>query len=473
MQPFLRLLLVILLAAVSAGADVIVLKSGRRISATNVVEDGDRVYYETAAGRLSFRKDLVERVERGGGLSLATPTEAPVDLPLPRATNLGAGYDEIRQATVGGGAVDRVYIERLETEARADERRVRRVLMAYRAAADFSYERNDLEEAIRFLRRGLTFAPEQLDFLLIISTLHLRRSEFTPAQEYMERALRFAPDNADVAMLLGWAYRGQNKVDLAAREWRRAYELRPDPAVKRALEKLERESAAENEYREGESSHFQLRYHGDATPDLARQVLHALEDHYNALEQALRISPREPIGVILYTREAFRDVTDAPNWAGAINDGRIRIPVQGLSGVTPSLSRLLMHEVAHSFVRVKTRDRAPVWLQEGIAQWMEGENSGVAAATLVAVYDRGGRIPLGDFEGSILNRPQAVVDVAYAFSLAVVEYIVRTNSMRDIEQILDRISSGDSPEAAVRAVLRMDYSRLEEETITFLRRNYR
>ncbi|MGH9791353.1 MAG: hypothetical protein ACRD5W_09105, partial [Candidatus Acidiferrales bacterium] len=59
-NPMSRVMIIVvalaLLASGAAAGDTIVLKSGRRISATNVVEDGSRVYFDTPAGRLSLRR---------------------------------------------------------------------------------------------------------------------------------------------------------------------------------------------------------------------------------------------------------------------------------------------------------------------------------------------------------------------------------------------------------------------------------
>jgi len=82
-----------------------------------------------------------------------------------------------------------------------------------------------------------------------------------------------------------------------------------------------------------------LRYSGEAEPGLAHEVLRALETHFAAIESELNYTPPEPIGVILYTQQAFADITSAPGWVGALNDGRIRVPVQGLTQLTPELSR--------------------------------------------------------------------------------------------------------------------------------------
>ncbi len=456
-------------------ADTIVLKNGRRITATNVIEEGDRVYYETRAGRLSLRKELVERVERGGAGSAwaaAANAAAEVEVSAPRMDPT-AGYDDVAAAVVKNGSVDRGLLARLEIDAQSGGViAARKVAAAHHAAAQHMLANADVEQAISHYRRALTFAPEHTGVLLYLSYLHLQRSEFTLALEYLERARRVEPDSADVAKLMGWAYYGSNRIEQAVTEWKRALALRPDADVEQALAKALRDEEAESDYREGETRHFNLRYHGDATPQLAREILRALEYHFGAIESELRFTPPEPIGVILYTEQAFADITRAPGWVGALNDGRIRVPVQGLTSVTADLSQTLKHELTHSFIHQKTLGRAPVWLHEGVAQWMEGQRAGPYAHVLVTAYDQKVALPLRAMEGSFLNLPASVAGYAYAWSLGVVEYIVSLNGMGDIERILERINTDSSVEAATRNTLRLDYAQLEAETVNYLRRTY-
>src|SRR4029077_14596027 len=133
--------------------------------------------------------------------------------------------------------------------------------------------------------------------------------------------------------------------------------------------------------------------------------------------------PPDSIGVVLYTQQSFADITRAPGWVGALNDGRIRVPVQGLSGVTPELSRILKHELTHSFVRQKTRGHAPTWIQEGLAQWMEGKRSGEDAVLLLQVNQEGHAASLGTLEGSWIQLSTVEAAYAYAWALATIEYI--------------------------------------------------
>ncbi len=55
----------------------------------------------------------------------------------------------------------------------------------------------------------------------------------------------------------------------------------------------------------------------------------------------------------------------------ALNDGKLRIPISGLSSMTPELAHVLKHELAHSFIARLSGGRCPPWLHEGIAQFLE------------------------------------------------------------------------------------------------------
>src|SRR5580704_12719274 len=317
-------------ASAPAHADTIVLKNGRRIIANNVREEGDKVKYETSAGELSLPKSIVDHIEKGGAVPMGdSPAAAAANLAItPPAMGATSGGGEIESGAVHGGAIDREYIAKLEGAARGGGPRANgSAALAHHAAAQFELSRGDMEHALADERTALTYVPEEPAVLMNVAYLHLRRSEYKQSLEYLERARRVAPDNADVAKLAGWSYYGMNKMDQAVAEWKRALALRPDPEVQAALDKAQRDKQEEESYKENESSHFTLRYSGSAEPALARDVLHTLEAHYSAIESELNFAPPDSIGVVLYTQEAFADITRAPGWVGALNDGRIRVPV--------------------------------------------------------------------------------------------------------------------------------------------------
>jgi tetratricopeptide (TPR) repeat protein len=476
-MPFSTRVAVLVLIVVSfAGADTIVLKNGRRIVAEHVTESGDRVSYQTPAGELSLPKSIVARIDRDDFAYSAASragSEPPVTAPQIEPVR---GYEDIVRLTIHDNAIDFAYLARLESDARSGGAiPVDRVAAARHAAAQFLIAKGDTDDAINQYRQALIFAPDNVGLLLNLAVLYLHQSQFTTALDPLEHARRGTPDSApaaaDVAKLMGWAYYGSNKMELAIQEWKRAERLRPEPEVEQALQKAERDKSQEEGYREGETAHFSLKYNGAAAPQLASGILRALEDDFRDIESQLDYTPPEQIGVILYTGQDFADITRAPSWVGALNDGRIRIPVQGLSGVTPELARVLKHELTHSFVGQKSHGRAPTWLQEGIAQWMEGRRSSGASSALLDLAAQNGIPSLGSLEGSWLALSGNSAAFAYAWSLAVVESIVQSGGITDISRLLDRIATS-STEAALRETLRCDYADLEQQTVDYLRHAY-
>jgi tetratricopeptide (TPR) repeat protein len=476
MRVFLSILAVVLgslTIASQAAGDTIVLKNGRRITATGVVDEGGRVRYQTTAGELTLPKSIVDHIERDP-VALDSIPASPTKLSIaPPAMDMTAAIRSAQSGAVHNGSVDRNFLAQLGDDARSGSPEANeRAAMAYYAAAEFEWSHRDFDRAVGDERMALTYTPENVMLLLNIAYAHLGDSQFKESLEYLQRARRVSPDNADEAKLEGWAYYGLNKIDRAVAEWKRALALRPDPEVKAALEKAERDENEEENYKENESIHFTLRYNGSAEPALAREILKALEGHFSAIASTLDYEPPEPIGVILYTRQAFADITRAPSWVGALNDGRIRVPVQGLADLTPDLSRILKHELTHSFIQQKTRGRAPTWVQEGLAQWMEGARSHDAAASVVAAYEANRAIPLGLLEHSWLRLSSAQAAYAYTWSLANMEYIIQTDGMIDVERILDKLSDGTPTEDAVREVVHSDYNDLMRETVQYLRKTY-
>jgi hypothetical protein len=478
-RAFLCLSIWVFLGAGRVAADTIVLKNGRRIVAQSVVEEGDKVRYQTAAGELTLPKSIVDHIEKGGPVPMtgevgSGAANLAITPPAMEPKSAGGIAGEIERAVVHDHAIDWAYLAKLENEARSGDAPAKMMAaVGHHAAAMFELNAGDMERSLADERQALSFAPDDPLLLMNVAYLHLRRSEYKQALDYLERARRVAPENADVPKLAGWSYYGLGKIDQAIAEWKRSLALKPDAEVEAAVDKAVRDKKAEENYEENASTHFTLKYSGTAAPALARDLLRTLEIHFSAIEGELNFTPADSISVVLYTQEAFADITKAPKWVGALNDGRIRVPVQGLNGVSPELSRVLKHELTHSFIQQKTRGHAPTWVQEGLAQWMEGLRSGDNAGVLLEAHARGSGPALSALEGSWMSLKEPAVHDAYAWALANVEYLVVEDGMSDVERILDRLATGESTEAALRNVLHDDYGGLEQSTADYLQKTYR
>ncbi len=66
----------------AVSADTIVLKNGRKIIALSVVEDGDKIHYETSSGTLTLPKSIVDHIIRGVGGMPASAAQAASELAI-------------------------------------------------------------------------------------------------------------------------------------------------------------------------------------------------------------------------------------------------------------------------------------------------------------------------------------------------------------------------------------------------------
>jgi hypothetical protein len=383
----------------------------------------------------------------------------------------------MKSQVVKEGIVDSGYIATLESEAAGgNPRAVTRAALAHLAAGEFQLSQHEADKALEHFEAMDPFTGRQRD--LVLASLDgrvyalLMKSEYGSALELIERARKLSPQSANLAALSGWTHYRLNQMDAAVADFQTAQRLHPDSNVAALLEIAKRDKEAEGDFREGESSHFVLRYHGGAGRQLASEVIHTLEEQFQVLKSELHYTPPEQIGVILYTQETFRDVTRVPGWAGGLNDGRIRVPVQGMDTMSDLLVRILKHELTHSFVFQKTGGRCPTWLQEGIAQFMEGRRTGVDAGPLVTMFQDGNGKQLRYFEGPWMRLSDAQARFAYAWALAVVEAIEADSGSDGLGRLLDAERTESSTEGALLQALRTNYSGLDDSTVAYLRRTY-
>ena len=331
----------------------------------------------------------------------------------------------------------------------------------------------NFNKARTYFGTALRFDGQNPTILNYYVALLLRTGNAVEALPYAERAVRIAPDSPDTLAILGYAQYSSDRIKDAIRSWQHSLQLRPDAQVQKYMEKAERDATAESDFTQNRSSHFTLKYEGRQTPEsLRRDLVSTLESHYDELVRDLGVAPRGSIAAILYTDQAFFDVTQSPSWVGAVNDGKLRIPINGMSPVTPELSRVLKHELAHSFINQLSGGRCPQWLNEGIAQAMEPKSLSSHGRRLAELFKAQQEIPFNALEGSFMRLSSMEASLAYDESLAAVQFIIETRGASDLQRILQRLAEGNSTESALRATIHDDYGRLQDDVGRYLKSKY-
>ena len=460
-------LILVLLATLPASADVIHLKNGRTIWADQVRENKDRVEYDLGDDTYAIPKSSVDHIDAG----VAPPVHAGSAASVPEITPPTPSFSQdasVAEKVIRDGKVDTDALASLAQTANPEL-----AATAYFLAGKHESDHGNFPQAKRYFESALRFKPDNSTLLIYYAATLLRTGQTAEALSNAQHAVSVDPNSPDALAMLGFAQFASDHTPDAIRSWKKSLALRPDATISEYLGRAERESNAESEFSQRESSHFNLHFEGKETSEtFRRDLLSTLESEYDDLVSDLGYSPRDNIVVTLYTQQAFFDVTRAPSWTGAINDGKLRIPISGVQSITPELARVLKHELTHSFIAQMSSNRCPTWLNEGIAQIEEGKSSAANGHQLATLFAGGNEIPINMLEGSFMSFSAPEATAAYAESLAAAEYIRDVYGMSEIARILELLAQGSSTEAALRATVHADYRQLRDEMTRTLKEKY-
>jgi tetratricopeptide (TPR) repeat protein len=452
------------------------LRNGKKLSVERTWEDGGRIHYERNGNVFGFSKELVERIESGpyrpepreavNPGAIQRQQSVPVEV-LDEALSLGDASGVNDPEVIRDGQLDQTRLIGIENEFRLHPANAELKLRYQKALGDviqWQIKRNDLGSALSSIDSYLRLDPDSLQANLTLSWLLIKRGQYPQAENVLLKSLVRNNQSAELHYLLGSVYYHRDQNALAVRELQQSLDQRYRPEVESLLKKIQLENLAENDFKQANSLHFVVRYEGsESNRALGQGILASLERSFTELENQLNHSPRDSIAVVLYPDEVFQDVTKMPGWVGALNDGKIRFPIKGLTFVDETVRGILKHELTHSFIRLKTAGNCPLWFNEGLAQYLSGDSSkSFLPLAKQAIVQR--RFPaLSQLEGPFIGMDADRAAWAYQESLLATEFLMARYGLADIQKLLESTGKSGSFSTGLRTALRREYAELQRE----------
>ena len=464
---FIRILALQLLVASSLFGDVIYLNNGNVLMVEKAWEEGDEVKYQTSGSIQSLPKSHVREIRR------QKPTP-----PVGRKWVRVAPDDEEDQTAgspptsapaasslSGGAAISKETLARLRDNLSTDPSDVAakaELVHALNSVASLQVAQGDLSSAQSSLEEALRLDEKNPTILSNLATINLRLGNYQKAENLLLACLQIDRRDQWAHYLLGETYYRQERISQAISQWNEGLQLGPNEAMAKRLEKARRESGVHNDLGALKSAHFILRYDKKASDyRLGEQILSTLEDLYRRLSNELISQAPETVAVILYPDQAYFDITRAPGWTGGVFDGKIRVPIRGLSSVTPELKATLAHELTHCFMAALPGRGIPTWFLEGVAQIQEGKSAAKERRVLQQLQHANSLVPLKSLKDSFMNLSASQADIAYAEALSAVEYLVARFGRTAIRELLALMAQNYNFENAFNRALQRTVSEFE------------
>ncbi len=265
-------------------------------------------------------------------------------------------------------------------------------------------------------------------------------------------------------------------LDLGREYLDRAKALDPSDKNVLILEEKLKKNFNESESGGRASLHFILSAAStEASEKTSDSVLRELEGVYNEVSYKLNYFPQNKISVVFYPVAEFHDHWNLPKRVSGFYDGKLRIPYANEGTPFETLKPMIRHELAHAFVSSMTRKPIPRWMNEGLAQWVEGKKMDIQAKDAFLSYQFTKRVPDITQLDTVLSAQQnpfnnKEMTLSYMKAFSLVEYLIEENGVWSFVQFAQNQDTAVSQEELFKKYFHANLQQIEERWLRWLER---
>ncbi len=205
--------------------------------------------------------------------------------------------------------------------------------------------------------------------------------------------------------------------------------------------------------------------------DIAEEISTELVKTHQQLTTLFGSVPPFRSSVRLLDEPSFYELTGAPAWTNAMFfRGEIIIPLSTHEPVDlENLHRSVKHEYSHAVFSALSGGMIPGWLDEGLAQWIEGEENPALRNSLRSYLTKSAPVPLALLQGGFTKLTPRMVPAAYAQSLLAVQALLKAYGIDRISDYLTLLRNQVSKAAAFETAFGITEQDFEERLHQTLR----
>ena len=322
-------------------------------------------------------------------------------------------------------------------------------------------DRGQIGRAIELLSEACERDPGSGAALSHLTLAYVKNGDFEFGRVTLDLAAAVPNASASAFCEIGSLYAQAHRLDDALVAWESCRRLGgPAASIAGPLEVARVELSVMGRTRSLQSGRFVIVADARIPADLLLQVGDYLTAEESRPESFFRSASLSQQVVVLYAGRTFFTLVSIPDWVSGVFDGKIRIAVDPAAPLTSPLKSVLAHELTHAAIRELSRDRAPGWLHEGLAQWCEGRRA--LRQDLREAFAHHVVRALRDLEASFARADLEGARASYAEALGLVEFLLQQRGSGAVSCLLADLAAGATIDSALSAETGWDSSTLLE-----------
>lgn len=258
------------------------------------------------------------------------------------------------------------------------------------AWGDLLYFKGDYDKAMEHFENALYSKPDDQQLLGKAAITAMQLMNYEKAIGNFEKLKSAKPESFFVIFSLGRCHFELKHFEEAVEFWEKALQLTKDEreiaAVKEALNQAREMLASTESSTREEDQRFVIHFAGESQQDLGDVTFEMLEEIFFQVTDSLDFNPDVKINVVFFLTDDYYKVSK--EWSAASARGiQIMVPLKSGYKSTEYVKGLLAHEFTHTIIHLKTNNRCPLWLNEGLAQYQEFTASYGSPETIRPDYD--------------------------------------------------------------------------------------
>lgn len=288
---------------------------------------------------------------------------------------------------------------------------------------------------------------------------------YNNVKQFANLSIAMDPNNFNAYLLLGDSEYMDQQMPAAQRAWQKAALLMPNNQdIQKRLSQINRETAAESDMNSIFNPYFNIKIDQDIAQNIDLDINKILNFAYNNVGPDFMFMQHGKIPVVVYNKDEYKEaMIDAPGWADAIYDGKIRIAVSTKQNNFKQLISDVVHEYTHVIVASLTNNNCPRWFNEGLARYEEYQHGVTPRIYLLAIaYNTDEIIKWDNINEAIVSPNKERALLAYQQAFSFVYYLAQQYGMNKIIEVLKILGNKTNFATAVQQVYGISLANLQD-----------